>query len=171
MQGTIQTYTGLNFSLLDPDPASITIEDIAHALSHQCRFTGHCKYHYSVAQHSVLVSYFCHPDDAKHGLLHDAAEGYCSDLATPLKYLPEMSKYVEIEHNIQARIYERFGLDPIAGPTVKPADIRLVRAEAFLLLSDPKPSWACADPEIEIISLQPHQAKAMFLNRYHSLFS
>lgn len=34
----IQTYTGRMFWPLDPRPEEIWIEDIAHALSLQCRF-------------------------------------------------------------------------------------------------------------------------------------
>ena len=52
----IQTYTGRAFDLLDPRPEQIDPLDIAHALSQICRFTGHVREFYSVAQHSVLVA-------------------------------------------------------------------------------------------------------------------
>ena len=54
----IQVYTGGQFWPLDPRPEEIHIEDIAHALALTCRFTGHCREFYSVAQHSLLVSYY-----------------------------------------------------------------------------------------------------------------
>lgn len=39
--GLIQTHSGQMVSPFNPDPATLTIQDIAHALSHICRFTGH----------------------------------------------------------------------------------------------------------------------------------
>ncbi|EOZ0566384.1 HD family hydrolase, partial [Yersinia enterocolitica] len=37
----ITTYSGLDFDYLKPVASSICIEDIAQALSHECRFAGH----------------------------------------------------------------------------------------------------------------------------------
>ncbi|MFG0247924.1 MAG: phosphohydrolase, partial [Phycisphaeraceae bacterium JB051] len=76
----IQTYTGKAFYPLREDPGIIDIRDIAHALSLQCRFNGHCSDFYSVAQHSVHVSEVVPQAFALWGLLHDAAEAYMSDL-------------------------------------------------------------------------------------------
>ncbi|MHA1573246.1 MAG: hypothetical protein ACTSX8_04570 [Alphaproteobacteria bacterium] len=50
MNHTIQTYTGVTWDLLNPRVEDVNIEDIAHSLSLQCRFTGHSRVHYSVAQ-------------------------------------------------------------------------------------------------------------------------
>jgi len=52
----IQVHSGRQFWPLDPRAEEIDIGDIAHALSLVCRFTGHVKEFYSVAQHSVLVA-------------------------------------------------------------------------------------------------------------------
>ena len=56
MEPVIETYTGVMFNFLDPKQEDIKIEDIAHSLSLQCRFTGHCKQFYSVAEHSIAVA-------------------------------------------------------------------------------------------------------------------
>src|ERR1039457_118422 len=87
--GFIGTFSGLRFWPLDPNPEKILIDDIAHALAHQCRFGGHASRFYSVAEHSVHVSRLCPPEDALWGLLHDASEAYLVDLPRPLKQLPE----------------------------------------------------------------------------------
>src|SRR4051812_13091677 len=53
---TIFTYGGGTIEPLNPDPADIDIRAIAHALSQQCRWTGHTSRFYSVAEHCVLAS-------------------------------------------------------------------------------------------------------------------
>ncbi|VTU01022.1 Uncharacterized protein OS=Fibrella aestuarina BUZ 2 GN=yfdR PE=4 SV=1 [Gemmataceae bacterium] len=81
----IQTYSGRRFWPLDPRPGEVDILDISHALANTCRFTGHCKQFYSVAQHSVLASRVVKPEAALAALLHDAAEAYMGDIARPWK--------------------------------------------------------------------------------------
>lgn len=56
MSSAILTATGKWFDVLNPDPALIDLADIACALSKLCRFGGHCREFYSVAEHSILVS-------------------------------------------------------------------------------------------------------------------
>src|ERR1035441_7448066 len=85
LDGFIGTFSGLRFWPLDPDPDKILIEDIAHALAHQCRFGGHASKFYSVAEHSVHVSKLCAPKDALWGLLHDASEAYCGAVWAPAR--------------------------------------------------------------------------------------
>jgi hypothetical protein len=60
----IQTFTGRQYWPLDPREGDVYIEDIAHALSLQCRFTGHCRSFYSVAEHCVRVSHVVPSEDA-----------------------------------------------------------------------------------------------------------
>src|SRR4051812_43149736 len=81
--GRIITHTGKWFNVLDPNPDEVDIEDIAHALALQCRFTGHTDEFYSVAQHSVLVANHCPSEYGIYGLLHDGSEAYLSDIARP----------------------------------------------------------------------------------------
>ncbi|SIQ38049.1 hypothetical protein [Aquipseudomonas alcaligenes] len=88
----ILTISARKFDLLNPTAAMVRTSDIVHALSLVCRFTGHCAYHYSVAQHSLLVASIleregCSPEEQLVGLLHDASEAYVNDLTRPLKLL------------------------------------------------------------------------------------
>lgn len=105
--GWIQTYTGRRFTLLNPDPESIVIEDIAHALANQCRFAGHCLRFYSVAEHCRLMwerALFYR----RECLLHDATEAYLVDVPRAVKAL--IPDYKVIEHNLSVSIAKRFGL-------------------------------------------------------------
>lgn len=91
------TFTGQCVDLLNPDPDTINITDIAWSLSHICRYNGHTNRFYSVAQHSVLVSQWLQeqplPDITPLGrkmlywfaLMHDAAEAYIGDSVTLIK--------------------------------------------------------------------------------------
>jgi uncharacterized protein len=176
MSTWINTHRGEKFYPLEPTFGTIHIEDIAAALSKLCRFCGHTKKFYSVAQHSVLVSRLCDAADAKHGLLHDAAEAYVNDLARPLKRHPMLEGYVEAERNLQGVIFNRFGLMAAMPPSVKEADNRLVLTEARQLLPNLHPDW-CKDwafvpyETLGIIPLSPEIAETMFLQRFHELFS
>lgn len=131
----IVTYTGKIIETLNPDPGQICVEDIAHALSNLCRFTGHTKEFYSVAQHSVLVSSLCPKEDAMWGLLHDATEAYVSDIARPIKKFTEWgSGYLDVEAALMEAVCERFGLDPEMPASVKDADDKLLVAEIHALM-------------------------------------
>jgi hypothetical protein len=72
--GEIRTYTGGMVNLTSLTPDQVILEDIAHALSNQCRFSGHTAQFYSVAEHSILCAEMV-PDEMKlAALLHDASE-------------------------------------------------------------------------------------------------
>lgn len=88
----ILTNSATDFDLLNPDATKVRTTDIAHALSLVCRFNGHCAFHYSVGQHSLLVASILQrqgrpAEELLAGLLHDAAEAYIADLTSPLKLL------------------------------------------------------------------------------------
>lgn len=81
----VMTYTGKLVDVLNIKPDDICIEDIAHSLALQCRYTGHVKEFYSVAQHCVLMSELDLPSDPMARLLHDSAETYIADITTWIK--------------------------------------------------------------------------------------
>ena len=112
---TMCTYTGANVDVLDPKVGDIHLADIAHHLSNLCRFTGACKFFYSVAQHSVYMADHLAMDGAdiltqRLGLMHDAAEAYLNDIARPFKR--GLKEYREIEERMMGVIVkrDRFGL-------------------------------------------------------------
>jgi len=169
--GWIQLYSGRKFYTLKPRVEDIDIEDISHSLSNMCRFTGHVKQFYSVAQHSVLVSHLCGDENALYGLLHDASEAYLVDMPRPIKRLETFSNFRAIEHNIMSIIAKKFGLPDIEPSAVKAADIKILATEARDLMAPLHPDWIqpCEPYPFKIDPLPPAEAKDLFMDRYIEL--
>jgi len=178
----IETYSGKKFHILNPRPEEIDIVDIAHAEANQCRFTGHVKNFYSVAEHSHYVSLLCKPENALKGLLHDASEAYISDISRPLKYCTGIGPiYKEIEKKISDVIYAKFGLEPDEPADVKNADNVMLITEKVQLLNDEvswfddstKSTWNGVSPlsvnQLTIVGFVPKYAERIFLQRFAEL--
>ncbi|MBI9095283.1 MAG: hypothetical protein JEY71_10405 [Sphaerochaeta sp.] len=131
MRTTVRTVTGKSLDLINPDPAQICIEDIAHQLAQLNRYNGACPFPYSVGQHSLLVAAILPPRLQLWGLLHDAAEVYLGDLVSPAKRIPALGQvFKPLEHRIQAAICVRFGLDPAQDyAPIKEADDAVMAVE------------------------------------------
>lgn len=170
----IQTYTGKRFILTEPTVEMVDIEDIAHALSSIARFNGHTSEPYSVAQHSVWVSEHVHEEYALEALLHDAAEAYIGDIATPLKRLlaPQI---VEIEDRIRRVVCEAFGIRrEDGGSEIKYWDlVALVTERRDLLGPSPAPWGESIETKIPVVGTikpwHPMAAKAVFLRTFRDL--
>lgn len=147
------------------------MNDILHALSHQCRFAGHCTQFYSVAQHCVLVSQMCDKEDALWGLLHDASEAYLVDVPSPLKRMQLFEGYRQVEKKVMDTICEAFGLGSDEPPSVKLADKRMLATEARDLTMTEGRGWATAAApfDFHIKPWTPEYARAKFISRLHEL--
>lgn len=172
----IQTFTGAAFWPLAPHASDVNELDVAHALSNVCRFTGHCRDFYSVAQHSVHVSEFLElkgapPEVVLAGLLHDAAEAYIADIAAPIKRSGEFGTYRTIERTLDRCIEQAFGLPPfvMADGRIKEADLAMLHREALDLMSPLAPGWGLEKlpppAPWNISPWIPSHAKDQFLKR------
>jgi len=94
----MQTYSGRGIDVYHLPPEHIEIIDIANALSMICRYGGHCKFHYSVAQHSLIVAENIPKPYGIFGLMHDAAEAYLGDMIRPLK--KRMKHFQQLEGQV-----------------------------------------------------------------------
>ena len=162
------------------DNNSVSIENLAHALSNLCRFTGHCRRFYSIAEHSVKVSYLV---PTLTGLMHDAHEALTNDLSKPVKvYLA--GSYAELERAAEQQIAKQYSLTIPHGPVIKEADIIMCLIEAFDLLPSKGKSWGyygelrpramelyVERPELRAQCWDPDKACEEFMVRYMELLA
>ena len=167
----ISTYTGRHFNYQQPSPDDICIEDIAHALSQINRFCGHTQYPYSVAQHSVGVSYLVPPEFAFEALMHDAHEAYITDMMSPLKRL--LPDYQQVEADIEVMVRIKFGLPFKMSAAVKHADLVMLATEKEALLHPDAGEWPILrgiEPSDRlIVQMSPGAAKREFMARFSEL--
>ncbi len=110
--------SGRRLDLLDPAPADIEIEDIAHGLARVARWNGQTigAHAFSVAQHVLIVqeiAYARNPGWERPwllaALLHDAPEYVVGDLISPFKTAIGLD-YKAFENRLLAAIHRRFAL-------------------------------------------------------------
>ncbi len=139
----IETATGRKFDLAEPDASHVCIEDITHSLSMICRYSGHCRDFYSVAQHSVhMAERFRDPHAAMAALLHDAGEAYYGDIARPMKQLLGVfeHEYKAIRNKIDGLIENVFDVQNHVSQ-IKQADAFLMQWEARWLMKSKGEGW------------------------------
>lgn len=173
MADYIKTYSGLHMEPTAPNPESIRIEDIAHALSLICRGNGHVKTFFSVGQHCIR----CALEAEARGyskrlilacLLHDASEAYMSDITRPLKqYLPRYKAY---EKQLLQVIYEKYLQTPLTleeEKIVKVIDDDLLYFDMLYLLDEkirenPPKLKICFDYELVPFALVEREYLELF---------
>jgi len=147
-------HSGIKLHYVNPTVDMISLHDICNNLGNICRFTGSTSMFYSVAQHSLLVGRLVKEaletegspytsdffDQVLAALLHDAAEAYVNDIASPLK-MAINGRYDEIEQGLISKVFEHFSvsLDFYNG-TVKAADNVALSIERYYLMPD-HPDW------------------------------
>lgn len=171
----IETYTGRAFWPLDPirSREQLSVIDIAHALSNQCRYSGHVAWFYSVAQHCCLLASWA----SEHGhdaltclqiLMHDAPEAYLVDIPRPVKqYMPQ---YRVWDHAINDVIRDWMGWGGIPIPAIiDELDGRIIVDERAQLMDKARTNdWGhrMAPVGVVIEPWTPAQCEKEFLIRY-----
>jgi len=135
----IHTFSGIAFDLLNPKPGMILIEDIIHSLCLINRYNGAALFPYSVAQHSLYVASLLPQELKLHGLLHDAAEAYVGDMASPLKKI--MPEYKKVEEKIFRVVADVYGLSYPEPLEIKKADLAVLSAEREQVLLPSYGPW------------------------------
>lgn len=178
----IRTFTGKQFYFDDIANNVIDIEDIAHALSMACRWSGHTRKFYSVAEHSVRVGCqarylgerHCNNNTAAlQGLLHDATEAYLHDCPSPLKWHLRdkgFTAYDELEKAIDKRIFDALNIPYPRDPRIKEIDLRMLATEHRDLM----PETSAHAERVHMLKpygfrcecWRPETAEKVFLNLY-----
>jgi hypothetical protein len=173
----LQTVSGRWVNPFDPDPDQLDAGDIARALANQCRFGGHCRVFYSVAQHSVIVSQLVEQgggdaEEAFAALMHDATEAYLGDMPHPLKHRsPLGAAFRQAERQLELAIRDRFRIKHVV-PAIKPADRALLASErrAFSAEAWHWPELEGVEPlDIELTAWSPDESARAFAERYAEL--
>ena len=144
--GFVETYTGRAFWPLKPDSRDVTIIDIAHHLSQQCRYAGATAWPYSTAQHCCLLADYVQekmggtPLDCLQILMHDAAEAFLVDMPRPVKqFMPEFRKWDNAINNC-IRLW--LGLGDLPIPSWQDElDSRIIMDERAQVMSDSDNDW------------------------------
>jgi hypothetical protein len=152
----IRMSNGRDVDLLQLVPEDIDIGAIAHSLAMQCRWGGHVKRHYSVAQHCVHVAERMllvtgDSERAIRALLHDASEAFLGDIPRPIKYLTPMESFLALDESIQRQIYKHFHCAVEEDALLNTIDNELLVLEARQLMPQPfdldarfpEPSFSC----------------------------
>jgi len=166
--------SGRIVDILNPHPNDIDFADIVNGLARVQRFGGQINAeHYSVAEHSVLVSRLCAPRNALLGLMHDASEAFVGDVVTPLKRQRDVRGYYEIERRWMLAIGRALGVGdalvhlPI---DVKVADARALQTERRDLYSPPRRDESGILPAPwKVKGLRPRRAEKLFRKRFEEL--
>ena len=183
LHGALTTWSGIEFDFARPLEGEIRLDDIAHSLGMLCRFNGHIRRFYSVAQHSVLVSRLVEPEHALQALFHDAPEAYVGDMTAPLKKTMGDYQMLEAKIAINIRAALDLGLLTDGALPIKLADRAALELEVYCLTNSRTPARRLLEggPSADLIEttllrreledctpdrfLSPPDATALFLKR------
>lgn len=171
---TITTFSGKTWHFVNPDPNDVDIIDLAHHTGNICRFHGATKVFYSVAQHNICVGGLLGEKAPLEqvvtryvawGLIHDAAEAYLGDVASPWKHLLPFEYYRDIEAKTVKVIIEALGLDiGDAPPELKEVDRDVFfREQAYLMNPPHSPDNPYVGKGLKWGVLPPHVAAVKWL--------
>lgn len=169
----IHTFTGKKFYWETIETNQYDIRDIAHALSLNCRWTGHVRKFYSVAQHSWLASHLVPREHSLAALLHDASEAYVHDTPSPLKWFlreHDFTMFADLEKKVDIAIFKAFKLAYPRDPCVKVVDLRLLATESRDLMPNSEERTHMIEPyDWNIVPWSADVAEEEFLRRYETV--
>lgn len=170
MSGALITYSGVSVDVEDVRVEDVRVEDIARSLSMQCRWNGHVRAFYSIAEHCVRCADIVDAESAAWALMHDAAETYIGDIVVPVK--AALSPGVEL---LEARIVAAVAAALSLGERpacVGWADLKLLATEARDLVPGFRRWDLLPEQPLERrikSTWSPEQAEVAFLRRWEEV--
>jgi hypothetical protein len=157
LDGCMITKSGYVVDLMNPDPKTILIDDIAHGLANNCRWNGHTQSFWSVAQHCCMMYDMANEGFELTFLFHDAEEAYWGDIIKPLKNLIEQKcpEITERMRGMRKLIFDKFSV-PYSGVVTKQVDYNCLLWEfENIVKTQTVDAWL------------PERAKEEWLRRYY----
>jgi hypothetical protein len=141
-----ETRTGRRYHPFAMTPEMVCLDDVVHSLSHTCRFNGHSRRFYSIAQHSMMVADLVEKELQRPGLrwpalMHDAPEAYAQDMIAPIRRgMPEYNAFYQ---NVERQVYFALGIHTTKEEQdlIRQADLLALAIEAEDLFSSRGESW------------------------------
>lgn len=150
---SIRTFSGAYINVFAPELDDIHIEDGAHAMSMQCRFGGHTKDFYSVAEHSLWVAERVPSKLKLEALLHDMTEAFLVDIPKPIKR--GLDDYNRAENTLMIAIAKKFNIQYPFHKKIKVVDRAALKYE-----------WKNKVLANNFKSMTPKQAKKEFMKKF-----
>lgn len=148
---TITTATGY----FDFTANTVSLDDMAYALSGIRRYGGHARPRINVAQHSLTVAALA--KDPFEGLMHDGHEYTVGDMAKPIRVL--LPDYNAVENVASSLVRTCFGLPEKLSPETVRADICTLFWEAYWVIHNKGLDWNGREmffmPWMEKVKLTP----------------
>lgn len=187
----VETYTGQFVNVAAPEPQTIALSDIAHALAATCRYGGHCRNFYSVAEHAVLCAWYVQrkwgdPISALAALHHDDPEYVLGDIPRPIKSLlgPAYGELTQqMEYAIAVGLDLPLGAADLHTDRVREADNWALLVEAKELLPSKGEGWGGQEcnwdltleqgpidpPDDFAFGLRPNAAEGLYIAEHRRL--
>lgn len=157
----IHTLSGKYIDVQFPKPDMFDIDDIAHGLAGEFRWSNQTAEYYTVAQHCVEMARKASYKNRLAVLLHDAPEFILKDLPKPVKLI--LDDYKRLEDGVMKVIAEKFGIAFPFDPEIKRLDHQQLEREYKNLI--------LGERETFFTVMSPRVAKAAFLKMYHEIIA
>lgn len=189
--GQMKTYTGRYVDVVNTDPSTLDVADVAWGLGRIIRFNSQISHDYTVAHHCLTMSHLVPEEYALEALLHDAAEAYIGDIIWPVKAVLDVqldNAISNFENDFLATLIDTLAPEDhpvretiktgryIKSPVVTEADIAMGRHEWGMLGRGPEyeadesitelMNGLNAQYEEDYLQVQPWWA---WLRRFHEL--